>query len=170
MANEIRLATQLTPVNDTDYTGGSQTYQQAQIDKNAAKSFGGKYNTLTTYTDDDICRWSNVVISTTSYDGLNDSGWTEASDVSDGALPTTVYALAVEYVAELGTVGTVEVAITYNGGTPATHRVEMVSLDLGEGIAIPVSSGIPIANVEIKAGAYSNGVNEATVNVLLVGV
>lgn len=169
MANQIRIASSLTPVQDVEETSGGNTYNVNQIDKNVLRSFGGKYDTLTVYTDNDIARWSNAVISTTSYDGLNDSGWTEESDVTDGTLPTTVFAVAIEYIAELGTVGTVELAITYSGGTPATHRIEMVSLDLGEGIAIPISAGTPIANIEIKAGAYSNGVNEASVNVLVLG-
>ncbi len=170
MANELRISTELTAVQDVEETTGGNTYNIDVIDTNAGRSFGGKYKTLTAYTDNDIARWTAAVVSATSYDGLNNSDWTEASDVTDGTLPTTVHAVSIEYVAELGTVGTVEVAVTYSGGTPGTHRLEMASLDLGESVVLPISGGTAIANIEIKAGAYSNGVNEAKVNVLVAGV
>tara|TARA_Y100000310_G_scaffold340507_2_gene436535 strand:- start:1155 stop:1640 length:486 start_codon:yes stop_codon:yes gene_type:complete len=161
MANEIRISSSITAIKEVDVTEGGNTYDLSAVDTNAGRSFGGSYDTLTAYTDDDIARWSSVVITATSADGLGDSGWTEASDVTDGAIPTTAYAVAVEYVSELGTVGNVKVTI---------GSQEMADLDAGEGIVLPLSGGVAIANVKIHADAYSNGVNEATVNVLVMGV
>ena len=40
----------------------------------------------------------------------------------------------------------------------------------GEGIVIPLDRGEAIADGKIHAVAYSNGVNEATVNVCVVGL
>ena len=173
--NVIRVRTSVDILQDVGGSAGAQegiTYTQLQHDGNADyRTWGGKYDTLTAYTDGDVCYWKNAVVSAwESYDGLNDSGWTEESDVTDGTLPTTVHVVAVEYVKELGTVGTVEVAITHSGGTAATDRIEIASLDLGESIVIPISAGTTPARIEIKAGAYSDGVNEATVNVMIAGV
>ncbi len=163
--NIIRVRTSVELVQDIGGSLGAHegiTYTNLQLDGNADyRSWGGKYDTLTAYTDADIAYWSQVVITATSADGLNDSGWTEASDVTDGTLPTTAHVVAVEYTGELGTVGTV--SVTINSEVHAT-------LDLGEGIVLPLAAGEAIANVKIHAGAYSNGVNEATVNVLVAGV
>ena len=139
-----------------------------QIDTNALRSFGGKYNTLTAYTDDDIARYTNAVVAEAgATDGLDASGWQEgAGGPTDGTLPTTVYAIAVEYVAELGTVGNVRVAIKQAAET----ELRMATLDLGEGVVIPIAGGLTLAEVLIGADAYSDGVNEATVNVLILGV
>jgi len=160
MANEIRMSSSVTAVKEVDVTEGGNTYDLSAVDTNAGKNFGGHYNTLTAYGDGAIARWSSVVVSATSADGLDNSVWTEASDVTDGTLPTTAYAVAVEYISELGTVGNVKVTI---------GSQEMADLDAGEGVALPLSGGVAIANVKIHADAYSNGTNEATVNVLVLG-
>ena len=164
MANEIRLQSNLLAVKEVDVTEGGNTYDKSAVDTNAGRSFGGKYNTLTAYTDGDIARWSDAVITATSYDGINDSGWTELSDVTDGTLPTTCYAFAVEYIKELGTVGTVDIELDLG-----TDQIVLAALDLGEAISIPAAGGLSLDKIKIKAGAYSNGVNEATVNVLVMG-
>ena len=166
MANEIRIRSSLEVIQDVGGSLGSEagiTYVNKQLDGNSgAKRWGGKYgSTHTAYTDGDVAYWSQAVITAIAADGLNDSGWTEAADVTDGALPTTVHAVAVEYTGELGTVG--NVSVTVSGEVLAV-------LDLGEAIVIPLSMGEAIADVKIHAGAYSNGVNEATVNVCVVGL
>ena len=43
-------------------------------------------------------------------------------------------------------------------------------LDEGQSVVIPMEMGEAIADVKIHANAYSNGVNEATVNVMVAGV
>ena len=164
MANEVRIRTSLDLLQDVGGSLGAQegiTYTNLQHDGNAgSRSWGGKYNTLTAYTDADVAYWSQVVVSATVADGLNDSGWTEAAAVTDGTLPTTAYVVAVEYTGELGTVGNVNV--TASGEILAT-------LDLGEAIVLPLAMGEAIADVKIHADAYSNGINEATVNVVVAG-
>ncbi len=166
MANSIRINTSLEVIQDVGGSAGAQsgiTYANLQLDGNAdRRAWGGNYgSTHTAYTDADVAFWRGAVITATSADGLNDSGWTEASDVTDGALPTTVYAVAVEYTGELGTVGNVH--ITVSGEI-------LAELDLGESIVLPLAMGEAIADVKIHADAYSNGVNEATVNVCVVGL
>ena len=86
--------------------------------------------------------------------------WTEASDVTDGAIPTTAYVVAVEYVGTLGTVATVAVTLSS----------EIIALlTLGESIVIPWHAGEATSSIGLTASAYSNGVHEATVNVMLAG-
>jgi hypothetical protein len=165
MANEIRVNTSVQIIQDVGDSAGAQagiTYSNKQLDGNAdARTWGGKYTMNAVYTDSDVAYWENAVISATVADGLDDSGWTEASDVSDGALPTTAHVVAVEYVSSLGSPGTV--SVTVSGEVFAV-------LDEGQSVVIPMEMGEAIADVKIHANAYSNGVNEATVNVMVAGV
>jgi hypothetical protein len=164
MANEIRYSSSVTAVKEVDVTEGGNTYDLSAVDTNAQRSWGGSYDNLTAYTDDDIARWTSVVVSATSYDGLGDSGWTEASAVSDGTIPTTAYAVAVEYVSALGSPGAVDIAVT--GGT---DTIQLAALSLGDAVALPLSGGVAVANLQIRNASYSNGSAEATVNVLIMG-
>tara|TARA_R110002020_G_scaffold371392_1_gene583015 strand:+ start:101 stop:598 length:498 start_codon:yes stop_codon:yes gene_type:complete len=165
MANEIRITTSVDVLQDVGGSAGAQsgiTYTNHQHDGNAdSRSWGGNYKIATEYTDADVCYWKNAVVSATSADGLNNSGWTEASATTDGTIPTTAHVVAVEYVKTLGTVASVSVTISSE-----VHAV----LTLGESVVIPLSSGEAVANVKIHASAYSDGTNEATVNVMMAGV
>lgn len=165
MANEIRVNTSVQIIQDVGDSAGAQagiTYSNKQLDGNAdSRTWGGKYTMNAVYTDSDVAYWKNAVVTATTADGLNDSGWTEASDVSDGALPTTAHVVAVEYISSLGSPGTV--SVTVSGEIFAV-------LDEGQSVVIPMEMGEAIADVKIHAGAYSNGVNEATVNVMVAGV
>ena len=162
MVNQIRIHTSCEIVQDNDVTVEGIAYSHKILDGNAdGRSWGGNYNIATAYTDADVCYWKNVVVSATSADGLNDSGWTEASAVSDGTLPTTAHVVAVEYVSTLGTVASVSVTINSE-----IHAV----LTQGEAVVIPLSAGEAVANVKVHASAYTNGTHEATVNVMMAGV
>ena len=162
MANQIRIHTSCEIVQDNDVTVEGIAYSHKILDGNAdGRSWGGNYNIATAYTDADVCYWKNVVVSATSADGLNDSGWTEASAVSDGTLPTTAHVVAVEYVSTLETVASVSVTINSE-----IHAV----LTQGEAVVIPLSAGEAVANVKVHASAYTNGTHEATVNVMMAGV
>jgi len=165
MANEIRLKTSVLAVKETSVTAGGNTYTKDSIDSNVLKRFGGAYD-LPTYTDDAIARWTGAVIDVTTATALSDGSAFESNvAVTDGALPTSVLAYAVEYTSELGTVGQVVLTI----GTQV-----FAELSVGEGVVIPISGasgiGLAIANIKLHADVYSDGVNEATVNVMLVGV
>jgi hypothetical protein len=165
MANEIRVTTSVDVLQDVGGAAGAQsgiTYTNHQHDGNADyRSWGGNYKISTEYTDADVCYWKNAVVSATSADALEDSGWTEASDVTDGTIPNTAHVVAVEYVKTLGTVASV--SVTISGEIFAV-------LTLGESIVIPFHTGEAKASVKIHASAYNDGVNEATVNVMMAGV
>ena len=165
MANELRIHTSVEVLQDVGGSAGAQggiTYSNHQHDGNAdGRSWGGDYTISTEYTDSDVCYWKNAVVSATSADGLNNSGWTEASDVTDGAKPNEAHVVAVEYVKTLGTVASV--SVTVSGEIFAV-------LTLGESVVIPMHMGEAVASVQIHASAYSNGVHEATVNVMMAGV
>lgn len=167
MANEVRIASSLTPVKEVDVTEGGNLYDLSAIDTNALRSFGGKYNTLTAYGDGAIARYTNAVVAeNNTWDGLDVSGWQKgAGGPDDGTLPTTVYAIAIEYVSELGTVGNVDVRLSKGGQT-----IEICSLDLDEGQVIPIAEGIALTGIELRADVYLVDVNEATINLLVIGV
>ena len=161
MANQIRIHTSCEIVQDNDVTVQGIAYTHKALDGNAdSRSWGGNYNISTEPADDKICYWKNVVVDSATIDYLNDSAWTEASDVTDGAIPTTAYVVAVEYVGTLGTVATVAVTL-------ATEIIAL--LKLGESIVIPWHAGEATSSIGLTASAYSNGVHEATVNVMLAG-
>ena len=166
--NEIRISSSVTPIQDIEQTAGEQDYYIQELDKVAGRSFGGKYNTLTAYTDADIAAYINAVVAEDgATDGLDSHGWQEgAGGPTRGTLCNTVHAIAVEYVAELGTVGNVSVSFQQSGET----AIKLANLDLGEGCVIPISEGLPVAEVLIGADAYTDDTHEATVNVLIMGV
>ena len=170
MANELRMAGNVTALQDVGGAAGTiegETYTNLQHDKNAnSKSWGGRYD-LPAYDDDGIAYYSSSVVAEDgASDGLDASGWQEgAAGPTDGTLPATVQLIAVEYVSELGTVGNVNVSLQQSGET----AICLASLDLGESVVIPIYEGLPLAEVLIGAGAYDDGTNEATVNVLIAG-
>jgi hypothetical protein len=165
MANEIRVNTSVQIIQDVGDSAGDQagiTYSNKQLDGNAdARTWGGKYTMNAVYTDSAVAYWKNAVVTATVADGIDNSDWTEDSAVTDGALPTTAHVVAVEYISSLGSPGTV--SVTVSGEIFAV-------LDEGQSVVIPMEMGEAIADVKIHAGAYSNGVNEATVNVMVAGV
>ena len=165
MANSMTLKSSALAIKGITETAGGNTYTTSEIDKNILRSFGGSY-ALPAYADGSIARWSTVVIDVTSATALSDGTAFEGNPaVTDGTLPVKVLAIAVEYTKELGTVGQVVITI----GTQV-----FAELSEGEGIVIPISGasgvGIAITDVKLHADVYSDGVNEATVNVLLAGL
>ena len=165
MANQIRIHTACEVVQDVGASAGAQngiTYESKMLDGNAdSRTWGGNYNISTAYTDADVCYWKNAVVSATSADGLDNSGWTEASDVTDGSIPTTAHVVAVEFASMLGTATTI--SVTVSGEIFAV-------LDPGQSVVIPMEMGEAIADCKIHAGAYTNGTQEATVNIMVAGV
>ena len=162
MANQIRIHTSCEIVQDNDETVQGISYTQKSLDGNAdSRSWGGNYNISTAYTDADVAYWKNVVVSATSADGLGDSGWTEASDVTDGTLPATVHVIAVEFVSQLGSASAVNVTVSGE---------ILASLTPGESVVIPLHMGEAVADCKIHDANYGNGTREATVNVMIAGV
>ena len=166
MANEIRVHTSVEIVHDVGADAGAQqgiTYTSKQLDGNADyRSWGGSYTLATAYTDADVCYWKNVVVSATSVDYLNDSGWTEASDVSDGTIPATAYVVAVEYVKQsLGADSVVNVTVSGE---------IFAALTPGESVVIPMHMGEAVGEIGIHDANYSNGARESIVNVMIAGV
>jgi hypothetical protein len=162
MANEIRVKTSVEIVQDNDITVEGISYSHKSLDGNAAsRSWGGSYTMNANYTDAAVAYWSNAVVSATVADGIEDSGWTEASAVTDGTLPTTAHVVAVEYVSALGSPGVVTINVSGE---------DFAVLDEGQAVVIPMEMGEALASITIKAAVYDNGTNEATVNVMVAGV
>ena len=166
MANEIRIQTSVQIVNDNSVANeGSAAgdYTNYNLDvHSASRSWGGKYESLTTYASDKVCYWQDAVVSNdNSIDYLDNSGWTELSDVTSGAIPTTAHVVSVEYIKTLGTCAHVDV--TLSGEVIAR-------LTLGESIVIPWHAGEVVGSIGLTAAAYTNGTHEATVNVMVAGV
>ena len=159
MANEIRISTIITPVNvNSPDANDDGSVESKSIDANVGRSFGGKYNTLT-YNDDCIISYIGYVVKGT-WTALSGNWYGEAG-TSNGTAPTTAKAISVEYTKETGDAGTVDLKI--DGEIVA-------KLDAGEGIVIPWQEGAIPALIYIQSTSYEAGVNEATVNVFLVGV
>jgi hypothetical protein len=169
MANQIRIKTSVEVVNDNSVTNEGSAdgdYTHLAMDANAgSRSWGGSYNIATTYTSGDVARWENKVVDTTATNvGLEDGACfesnVEATPDNDN-LPATAHVVAVEYIKELGTVASVSLMIGAE-----VHAV----LTVGESVVIPLSAGQAPSAIFLYASAYSDGVDEATVNVMLAGV
>jgi hypothetical protein len=168
MANEIRVNTSVQIIQDVGDSAGDQagiTYSNQQLDGNAdARTWGGKYTMNAVYTDADVAYWSNVVVAkddASGADGIDDSDWTEASAVTNGALPDTAYVVAVEYVSALGSPGVVTINVSGEN---------FAVLDEGQAVVIPMEMGAALSSITIKCTDYTDGTNEATVNVMVAGV
>jgi hypothetical protein len=165
MANQIRIQTSCQIVNDNSVANEGDAdgdYTNLNLDVHAdSRSWGGNYNISTEYNEADVAHWSGVVVSATSADGLNDSGWTEASNVSSGAIPTTAHVIAVEYVSQLGSDSVVNVTVSGE---------ILAALTPGESVVIPLHMGEAIASCQIHDSSYANGTREAIVNVMVAGV
>ena len=172
MANQIRIHTSCEIVNDNSVANeGSAAgdYTHTALDAHSdSRSWGGNYSIVTTkhadgaYNDDDVCYWKDAVVDITAADGgLGDSVWNEGNVAPVGNIPTTAHVVAVEYISTLGTVASVTVQINSE-----VHAL----LTLGESVVIPLHAGEAVANIEVFAAAYSDGVNEATINVMMAGV
>ena len=166
MANEIRIKTSVEVIQDVGASAGAQngiTYTSKELDGNADyRSWGGRYSISTAYTDNDVCYWKNVVVSATGADGIGDSGWTEAGDVTDGTIPAAAHVVAVEYVRQaIGADSNITVQINSE-----VHAL----LAVGESIVIPLHAGEAPANIEVFDTNYGSGTREAVVNVMMAGV
>lgn len=163
MANQIRVRTSCEIVQDNTVTVEGIAYTHKALDGNAdSRTWGGSYAIATAPVDDRICYWKNVVIDVTSADGLENGNAFEGNvAVTDGQIPVTAHVVALEYVSTLGTVA--NVSLTVNS---EIHAV----LTVGESVVIPLSAGEAVANIKVHASAYNDGVNEATVNVMMAGV
>ena len=164
MANQIRIKTSVEVVQDNDVDLQGISYSHESLDGNAdSRAWGGSYNISTAYTDADVCYWKDVVIDeASSADGLENGNPFEGNvAVTDGTIPATAHVVAVEYTKQVGTVATVSVYINSE-----VHA----ALTVGESVVIPLHAGESPANIKLLASAYSDGVNEATVNVMLAGV
>jgi hypothetical protein len=168
MANEIRIQTSVQIVNDNSVANEGSAdgdYTNFNLDVHSgSRTWGGKYNISTAYTDADVAYWENKVVDVTSADGLENGNCFESNveaSPDDDNIPATAHVVCVEYVKTLGTVANVTLTINSE-----VHAV----LTLGESVVIPLHAGESPANIKLHASAYSDGVHEATVNVLLAGV
>ena len=165
MANQIRIQTAVQVVNDNSVANEATSagdYTHEALDAHVgSRSWGGSYNISTTYTDADVASWNNVVVSATTADGLDDSGWTEASAQSLGTIPANVFCVAVDYVKQAIGADSV-VNLTING-------IIVAGLTPGESIVIPIHAGDAVADLKIHDANYGSGTREAEVNVMIVG-
>ena len=163
MANEIRIRTSVEIIQDNDVTVQGISYSHKGLDGNAdSRSWGGSYTMNQAPADGAIAYWKNVEVDVTSADGLNDGTAFEGNvAVTDGTLPATAHVIAVEFVSMLGTDTTI--SVTVSGEILAV-------LDPGQAVVIPLEMGEAIADCQIHAGHYDDGVREATVNVMVAGV
>tara|TARA_R100000664_G_C2758724_1_gene147877 strand:- start:2465 stop:3052 length:588 start_codon:yes stop_codon:yes gene_type:complete len=194
MADELRMSFSVTAVEQVD-VGNSQTHDV--IDSVAQKTFGGTmtriYNADSDGTENSgkIALWENAVVSlqdagTDFTDGLDAHGWTEASAVTRGDIPSLAKVLAVEYVSSIGTANNY-VYIYWGEEGSGSEKHCFAKLSPGEGIVIPLeetvaynaaitgaadsvsTGGVDPAKLHITVEDYDNGTNEATINVLLAG-
>ena len=158
MANKLIIRNNLEPQIDTSETVDGKTYTHFGIEQNTG-SQGGSYET--TFTDSKAIKYVGVV-DVTSAAALTDGQVAfEGTATTTGTEPSSsgVKAFYVSYDSTLGTVA--DVRVTFGS---QVHAI----LSVGESVCIPLVSGA-LSSCKIHASAFSDGVHEATVTVVLIG-
>jgi len=158
MANKLIIRNNLEPQIDTSETVDGKTYTHFGIEQNTGNN-GGSYET--SFTDSKAIKYVGVV-NVTSAAALTDGQVAfEGTATTTGTEPSSggVKAFYVRYDSTLGTVASV--SVTFGSQVHAT-------LSVGESVCIPLVSGA-LSSCKIHASAYSDGVHEATVTVVLIG-
>tara|TARA_R100001530_G_scaffold10215_3_gene10170 strand:+ start:501 stop:1001 length:501 start_codon:yes stop_codon:yes gene_type:complete len=166
MANQLRIHTSCEVVNDNSVANEGTSagdYTNLNLDVHSeSRSWGGNYNISQEYNVSDVCYWKGVVPSSATVDYLDNSGWTEASDITAGNIPATAHLVAVEYVRQsLGADSVVNVTVSGE---------IFAALTPGESVVIPMHMGEVVGSIGIHDANYSNGSREAIVNVMIAGV
>jgi hypothetical protein len=159
MANKLIIRNSVEPQIETAETiTNSGTYTHFGIEK-AVGSNGGSYET--TFTDEKAIKYVGVVDQTSAAALTDGTTAFEGTATTSGTEPSSsgVKAFYVRYDSTLGTVASV--SVTFGSQVHAT-------LSEGEAVCIPLVSGA-LSSCKIHTSAYSNGVHEATVTVVLVG-
>ena len=158
MANKLIMRYSVEPQIETSDSEGGVTYSDYKIDGNVGVN-GGSPATTTASVTYGVFEGTPRV----------------------GTLPATVEAYYVKFDSKIGSASTVTVSMVYphgdvasptdadgsvtlNGGTVTKSH----TLSVGDSILIPLTTEA-VANCQIKASAYTNGTNEATVTVVLIG-
>ena len=158
MANKLIIRNNLEPQIDTSETVDGKTYTHFGIEQNTGNN-GGSYET--SFTDSKAIKYVGVV-DVTSAAALTDGQVAfEGTATTTGTEPSSsgVKAFYVRYDSTLGTVASV--SVTFGSQVHAT-------LSVGEYVCITLVSGAR-SSCKIHASAYSDGVHEATVTVVLIG-
>ena len=152
MANKLIIRNNLEPQIDTSETVDGKTYTHFGIEQNTG-SQGGSYET--TFTDSKAIKYVGVV------DVTSAAALTDGQVAFEGTAPGSsgVKAFYVSYDSTLGTVA--DVRVTFGS---QVHAI----LSVGESVCIPLVSGA-LSSCKIHASAFSDGVHEATVTVVLIG-
>ena len=157
MANKLIIKNSLQPQIDASDTVDSVAYQTYHIDNVGSAS--GSYET--TYTDAKAIKYVGVVDQTSAAALTDGQVAFEGTATTTGTEPgaSGVKAFYVRYDSTLGT--SASVTVTFGSQVMAT-------LAVGEAVCIPLVGGA-LASCKIHTVAFSNGVHEATVTVILIG-
>jgi len=161
MANKLIIKNSLQPqieVSETVANNGNTVYTDFQIDAKVG-SASGSYET--TYENDHAIKYVGVVDQTSPAALTDGQVAFEGTATTTGAEPSAsgVKAFYVRYDSTLGTVASI--TVTYGSQAMAT-------LSVGESVCIPLVGGA-LASCKINAADFSNGLNEATATVILIG-
>ena len=158
MANKLIIRNNLEPQIDTSETVDGKTYTHFGIEQNTGNN-GGSYET--SFTDSKAIKYVGVVDQTSAAALTDGQVAFEGTATTTGTEPGSsgVKAFYVRYDSTLGTVASV--SVTFGSQVHAT-------LSVGESVCIPLVSGA-LSSCKIHASAYSDGTNEATVTVVLIG-
>jgi hypothetical protein len=176
MANKLIMRYSIEPQIETSDTAiAGIDYSEYKIDGNVGVHGGSQTKD---YHQSDACKFTGVLSATTTT-SVSNAVFEGTPRV--GTLPATVEAYYVKFDSKIGSASTVTVSMVYPhgdvvGAADGDGSVSLTAgtitkshtLSVGDSILIPLTAEA-VANCQIKASAYDNGVDEATVTVVLIG-
>ena len=155
--NKLIVRTSVEPQYYINETHSGKTYTSYKMDQ-----IGGRLSSTMedTFTNEKIYKLVGVV-NQTSAAAVNDNDAAfDPVATATGSVPTHVKSFYVKYDSTLGTVATITVTVGSQ-----VHAI----LSVGESTVIPIANSFGVAGCKIHASAYSDGLHEATVTVVLIG-
>ena len=172
MADNVMISSNATPKLEINETINNVAYSH-NIVNDLLGTIGG--NMSYQYNPAQSVAYRNVVLKNTT----EDVDWTDATDYLDvssddpyGAGNNSLSGIATIHgigVKVKGAIGTASNCNIYIQTESATAGVAIANLGVGESVFIPLQAGIHKADLDIRANSYTDGTNELTIDLVVLG-
>ena len=170
MADNLVISTSCTGLASVDQTIAN-VKKSVQIVNSLVGSIGGQ------------CKYAYNVAESVLYQGIvwkatdTTTTWTDSTEVDGTATPygdgnntvgsiTKIKGIGVKVKSAIGTAANVKIGIKSQNDTGG---LTLCTLTVGDGVFIPFEEGIPVNDIYMKANTYDDGVDEITIDLVIIG-